>query len=251
MGIRILPVAVLLCTINLNTWATDSLDKSREIVATTNRELQASQQKINRADDKTAQMLSEYKTVLKELDNYQIYNGQLGEIVSSQEGEMRRISCDIDKIESTGLHILPFMQEMIDGLERFIASDYPFLPEERRQRIVHLNASMKRADVSTAAKFRQILEAYQIEIDYGNTLEAYEGHLEGRRVEFLKIGRIGFYYLSLDRKECGAWDAAQHRWQALDDIDYTIYIAKAIQIAKKQQAPDLIFAAVPPAKDRP
>jgi hypothetical protein len=142
------------------------------------------------------------------------------------------------------------MQQMIDGLAQFIASDYPFLPEERSQRLERLNANMKRADLSIAAKYRQILEAYQIEIDYGNTLEAYEGVIEDKRVNFLKVGRIGLYYLSMDKAQCAAWDPGQGQWRPLDDMDYKVSIAKAIKVAKKQRAPDLFFAAVAPARER-
>ena len=195
-------------------------------------------------------MLEQYKADQKEIDNYLVYNCQLKEIIASQVQEMHLLSDDIDKIESTGLQIMPFMQKMIDGLAQFVASDYPFLPEERRMRIAHLNANMKRANLSIAAKYRQILEAYQIEIDYGNTLEAYEGDLDDKKVIFLKIGRIGLYHLSLDKQHCAAWDQEQKQWQILEDIDYKISIAKAIKIAKKQRAPDLVFAAVASAKGR-
>jgi hypothetical protein len=163
---------------------------------------------------------------------------------------MQLLIDDIDEIASTGWRIMPFMEELINGLSKFIGSDYPFLPEERRTRIEQLNAVMKRADVSIAAKYRQILEAYQIEIDYGNTMEAYEGDLDGRKVVFLKIGRIGLYYLSLDHQHCGAWDMANGQWRNLDDIDYRLAITKAIRIAKKQRSPELFITAVAPAEER-
>ncbi len=231
-------------------WAADALDKSRQIITQTNKNLQSSQKRIDQADDEIMRMLGEYKAAQKEIDNYLVYNGQLKEIVDSQMEEMRLLEGDIDKIEATGLQIMPFMQKMIDGLARFITSDYPFLPAERKERIERLNANMKRADLSIAAKYRQILEAYQIEIDYGNTLEAYEGNLEDRKVNFLKIGRIGLYYLRLDKEKCGAWDPVKKQWQELNDIDYTVSIDKAIRIAKKQRSPDLFFAAVASAKER-
>jgi hypothetical protein len=37
---------------------------------------------------------------------------------------------------------------------------------------------MTRADVTNAEKFRRIMEAYQIENDYGNTIEAYRANIE-------------------------------------------------------------------------
>jgi hypothetical protein len=243
-------IALAVVTFGPNTSAADALDKSRQLVTDTNKKLQATQKTIDKADDTITQMLGEYKTTRKEIDNYRIYNGQLEEIVASQADELKLLENDIDKIEATGLEIMPLMQRMIDGLAQFIASDYPFLPEERSDRIARLNASMKRADLSIAAKYRQILEAYQIEIDYGNTLEAYEGDLDPKKVVFLKIGRIGLYYLSLDKEQCAAWDPAQQSWQPLEDMDYKLSIAKAIKIAKKQRAPELFFAAVAPARER-
>lgn len=252
MCFRVLALSLFLIVFSLAApvVAADALDQSRQLIGETNQKLQKTQKSIDKADDTINQMLGEYKTAQKEIDNYRVYNGQLEEIVSSQMEELRLLESDIDKIEATGLAIMPFMQQMIDGLAQFIASDYPFLPEERRTRIERLNANMKRADLSIAAKYRQILEAYQIEIDYGNTLEAYEGVHDDNRMIFLKVGRIGLYYLSLDKTQCAAWDPSQGQWRQLDDMDYKISIAKAIKVAKKQRAPDLFFAAVAPARDR-
>ena len=251
MQVRIWVAALLLSAFGADLSAADSLEESRRIINRTNQTLQSTQKTIDKTDDTMVRMLNEYKTTHKEIDNYRVYNDQLRELVASQLEEIRMVGSDIDKIEATGLEIMPFMQEMIDGLGQFIASDYPFLAEERRKRLETLNANMKRADVSIAAKFRQILEAYQIEIDYGNTLEVYEDNLEDKKVVFLKVGRIGLYYLSLDKQHCGAWDAQRRQWQPLEDTDYKISISKAIKIAKKQRAPDLFFAAVPPARTRP
>ena len=250
MKLRIVLIVFMATICSLSAYAQDALDKGRRIISETNRELRVSQETIDRADEKTLEMLGEYKAARKEIDNYNIYNGQLRDLIASQVEEMRLLADDIDEIASTGRRVMPFMQEMIDGLSEFVDSDYPFLPEERRTRIEQLNADMKRADVSVAAKFRQILEAYQIEIDYGNTMEAYEGDLEGRKAVFLKIGRIGLYYLSLDNQHCGAWDMAIKQWQVLEDIDYRLAIAKAIGIAKKQRSPELFVTAVAPAEER-
>ncbi len=79
-------------------------------------------------------------------------------------------------------------------LAEFIAADVPFLPLERADRLAALQELMPRADVSMAEKYRRILEAYQIESDYGYTLEAWRGELgegsEQRSVEFLRLGRV-------------------------------------------------------------
>ena len=40
---------------------------------------------------------------------------------------------------------------------------------------------MERSDVSVAEKFRKVMEAYQIENDYGSSSETYEESLDVRR----------------------------------------------------------------------
>ena len=55
---------------------------------------------------------------------------------------------------------------------------------------------MSRSDVSVAEKFRKVMEAYQIEMDYGSSVENYTQslELEGlgiRDYNMLRIGRVG------------------------------------------------------------
>ncbi|MGD9212387.1 MAG: DUF3450 domain-containing protein [Desulfobacteraceae bacterium] len=250
MVYKVLFTLLVMSIVGTNISADDSLDQSQQIISQTNTTLRQSQKKIDQADEQTVKMIEEYKTAKKEIENYLVYNQQLTDIISSQKKEMELLKGDIDKIDCTAQQIMPFMQKMIDGLAQFIASDFPFLLDERKTRLESLNKNMKRADLSIAVKYRQIMEAYQIEMDYGNTIEAYEENLDNKRVSFLKLGRIGLYYLSLDKKYCAAWNQEKRKWQLLDDMDYKLSIAKAIKIAKKQRAPDLFFAAVEPAKDR-
>ncbi len=95
----------------------------------------------------------------------------------------------------------------------FVELDVPFLLEERTSRVQNLKNMMVRADITISEKYRLILEAYQIELDYGQTLEAYEGLLgtgaDARTVEFVKLGRVSLMYQTLDGSETGYWDAEQ------------------------------------------
>ena len=81
---------------------------------------------------------------------------------------------------------------------------------------------MPRADVTISEKYRLILEAYQIELDYGRTLEAYEGRLgtgaDARTVEFARLGRVSLMYRTLDGSETGYWDADQKDWVVDDEL---------------------------------
>ena len=223
---------------------------SQELSSKTNETLQNTQKSINSLDDKRRVMMAEYDVISQEIENYKIYNKQLQDIIDSQNKEKDLILRQKDEIEVTKREIMPLMSRMIDTLEIFIQKDRPFLPKERALRIETLRESMKRSDLSIAAKYRQILEAYQIEIDYGNTMEAYEGDVDGRKVEFLKVGRIALFYQSIDAKHTAVWDKKSASWKELEDSDYHISVAKGIKMARKRRTPDLLFIAVDQEEQR-
>jgi hypothetical protein len=111
---------------------------------------------------------------------------------------------------------------------------------------------MGRADVTTSEKFRRIMEAYQIENEYGRTIEAYRASLVagGREstVDFLRFGRIALLYQTLDGLEAGVWDQTNGRWEPLNS-GYRSAIRAGLKIARKQAAPDLIRLPLPAATE--
>jgi hypothetical protein len=206
-----------------------------------------SQARVNRLDDDTQKLLAEYRQVTAETLSMKTYNEQVASQVPSQTQEIESIERQLQEIETTQREVLPMMQEMLDTLDRFVELDVPFLIEERRNRVATLREMMKRADVTISEKYRRIVEAYQIEMDYGRTLEAYEARLgdgdQKRTVQFLKVGRIVLMYQTLDQKETGYWDADKKNWVV--DNDYRSAFADNLAVAKKQGAPDLLIVPVP------
>jgi hypothetical protein len=112
---------------------------------------------------------------------------------------------------------------------------------------------MLRSDVTSAEKFRRVIEAYQIENDFGRTIEAYSGNLsvEGRsrEVDFLRVGRVALLYQSVGRDATGAWDSAAKKWVELPAADYKNQVTQGLRIARKQVAPDLMVLPVIAAKE--
>jgi hypothetical protein len=137
---------------------------------------------------------------------------------------------------------------MIDSLDAFVQLDVPFLEDEREERILDLRKLMFRADVTESEKYRRIMEAYQIENEFGRTIEAYRSTLvrEGREVSvnFLRVGRIALVYQALDGSEAGVWNQAERRWESLDD-SHRNAIRDGLKIARKQVAPDLLRIPLP------
>jgi hypothetical protein len=144
------------------------------------------------------------------------------------------------------------LQRMVESLERFVELDLPFQPEERAERLTQLRELMVRADVSPAEKYRRVLEAYQIESEYGRSLEAWRGTLvEGdstRVVDFLRLGRLMLFYQTLDGREQGYWDFRQAAWSTLPD-DYRRSLQQGLSIARQQQTPVMLRLPLPPVSD--
>ena len=205
------------------------------------------QEQINKIDDATRDAVYEYRATLQETESLQRYNQQLEAQVKSQQDEMVSMQKQIEQIEITSREILPLLMRMLETMEQFVKLDIPFLPDERSKRIAGLKDMMVRADVSIAEKYRRIVEAYQVEMEYGRTLESYEGKIGDRTVSFVRIGRVALMYQTLDGDETGYWDAEKKAWQV--DNDYKDHMKAALKMAKKQSAPDLMIVPIAAPKE--
>ncbi len=203
---------------------------------------QKSQRKISQIAQKTQSLVEQYRLTLERIENAKIYNAQLEKLLQSQEAEMISMKEDIQSLKHTSKEIIPLMIRMIDTLEKFVELDMPFLPGERKRRITELKNIMKRADVSNSEKYRRILESYQVESEYGRTIEAYEDHFtidsQKLMVNFLRIGRIALFYQSIDGSLSGMWDIKNKKWQPLSDFERSI--RDGLRMARKQKAPNLL-----------
>lgn len=206
-----------------------------------------SQSKINGITDQIDDKLQQYKALIKEIEGLEVYNQQLRRQIANQDQEMLDLNRSIDEVSVIERQITPLMLNMIEGLSQFVALDVPFLAEERANRILDLQNMMDRADVSSSEKFRRVMEAYQVEMDYGKSIEAYPGlkKVDGqeRSVEFLRIGRTSLVYQTRDGSYQGVWNKQTRQWEELD-ASYKNQISKGLQIAKKQLPPSLLMVPV-------
>lgn len=187
------------------------------------RQAQQAQTQINRIAETTRARFDEYQILLKDIDGIVAYNEVMQAYIDGQERQLADLQASIDNVTLVERQILPLMGRMIDGLERFISLDVPFRLEERMQRVRSLRQLLRRADVTAAEQFRNVLQAWQIEIDYGLYPESYTGELMiggvMREVDFLMIGRTGLYYVTPDDSIAGAWDQRTREWVELSRSD--------------------------------
>jgi hypothetical protein len=216
-------------------------------------EARDSQRRVEALDDETQKLLAEYRKALADAESYEVYAKQLAAQTRSQEEELADVERQLSEIETTSREVFPLMQRMLDTLEQFVALDVPFLREERERRVSNLKAMMSRADVTISEKYRRIVEAYQVELDYGRTIEAYEATLPGegepRTVQFLRVGRVSLLYQTLDGGETGYWDARSKAWVV--DAEYGHAFKEGVAVARKARAPEMLIVPVqPPAEGR-
>lgn len=223
------------------------LDKVVQAGQEINQSASKSQQKIDKIADQIQSKLQQFKAVNKEIDGLEVYNGQMQKQIDNQMTELGQLAVSMEQVSLIERQISPLMARMIDTLAAFISLDVPFLPEERSNRIEKLKSMMERADIAASEKFRRVMEAYQIEVDYGRTIEAYSSllPLDGKEmdVDFLRIGRVAFIYQTRDGSRMGLWNNNTNAWDDLD-AGFRTDISKAFRIARKQLAPDLVVVPV-------
>ena len=224
-----------------------TLDDIFAVAERINTQARTSQGKIEALTEETRALYIDYKLVLDEIEGLRVYNRQLDRQIANQEQELAQLSDSIDRVTVIERQITPLMLRMIDGLEEFVRLDLPFLLNERRDRIERLRTIMDRADVAVSEKFSQVLQAYQIENEYGRTMEAYGDTItvDGTSfiVDVLKMGRVALVYQTSDGEQTGMWNSVDKNWESLGD-EYTAPVRNGIRMARQQLAPGLLVLPV-------
>jgi hypothetical protein len=204
----------------------------------------ASQQRIDKIADDTSKLLADFKVVNKQIEGLRVYNSQLEKQIANQLEVITQLEASIENVTVIERQIQPLILKMLEGLEQFVELDVPIYKQERLERVAQLRNIQERTDITVAEKFRQVLEAYQIESEYGRKIDTYEDTLEingqEREVNILLVGRIALMYQTKDTELSGAWDQTQRQWVPVDSAEYRSAILKGIRIAKKQASIDIM-----------
>jgi FtsZ-binding cell division protein ZapB len=223
------------------------VDKSIQKQSSTIQSLQVAQEKIDQLDTESKKLTNEYKDTVVEYEILNRYDNQLQKITESQAEEISNLVKQIDSLDETNKYVLPLLERMVVTLRDLIELDVPFLLEERVSRLEELESILYQANFSTAEKFRKIYEAYQIENEYGRTIEAYSGNIDINGInlaaEYFRLGRLNLFYMTPDQNETGYWNKDTGSWVHLRG-KYSNEIDSALKVAYKQAPPDFITLPV-------
>ncbi|MBE9581691.1 MAG: DUF3450 domain-containing protein [Proteobacteria bacterium] len=136
-----------------------------------------------------------------------------------------------------------YLESVATQLGEFIRRDLPFLAQERADRVASIKEILARPDKPGAEKYRIIMEALQIETEYGRTVEVYQDtiDLDGRSVllDVLRFGRLSLFCQTPDSKIVGHYDRAAGIWVLLPS-KYRRQINRAVEMARRQRTIDLV-----------
>lgn len=237
------PFILGLVLVNTSIAETEILDSAVKTRLKAQNDVINSQKKVDKLVDQTKDMAQEYRNAIRKSDSLNTYNEQLSKLIKQQKTSLNSIKRQLDNVEETQRSIVPLMLKMISTLEKFVKLDLPFLMAERQHRVTSLKEIMDRPDVTLPDKYRRIMEAYQIEMEYGRTIEAYNDtvNVDGQdyTVDILRVGRLLMTFQTLDGKLSGIWNKETKAWEKLTS-DYNRSVKQGLQVAKKQAPPELI-----------
>jgi len=201
---------------------------------------------LSAAAQKTQDPATAYANTVADAAITARYNTHLEQQLSAQQDEIASLQKQLDGLDQVSGEVEPMLQRMFDQLQQFVAADIPFLREERTKRIETLRELLGDVSKSPAEKYRRLLEAYGIELEYGRNMDSYRDTLaDGREADFVRLGRVSLMYRTTDGQESGYWNKEQKSWVA--DPRYSRAIELALRIAKQETAPDLLAVPVPAA----
>lgn len=203
-----------------------------------------SQDRIDTTERQTDKIINEYKAVSKQVEGLKLYNEQKRIQIQAQLDLMDKLDEQLVQVVVMQRQIPPLAQKMLDTLETLITLDTPFRQEERRGRVDLVRSSLAKPKVTASEQVRQVLEAYNIEAEYGRKIDTYEDKLaDGTVVNILVIGRIGMFYQTKDERSSGRWDNETGTWEELSS-SYRKPIRDGIRMAKKLIPTDMLLMPV-------
>ncbi len=217
-----------------------------------------------------------YHTLLQQIADAKINIARQQVIIARQGDEIKGLNAQLDRVDDLKAAVVPMIEKMAAGIDREFKADYPFEFDARAFRIDKLKELVADETASVGDKYRKALNVYQIEVNYGQGMEAYKGNhpIPENRVNregddrfekdgngdlkldknnmqievfdgtFLRYGRTSFIYMGNSGGDAMRYDLAERKWVPLKgDLSA---VRRAVRISKGEVAPGVVMAPVLP-----
>ena len=180
----------------------------------------------------------EHTELQHQINQLQQENQQLEQLIGRQEREISRLIRDIQQNQ----HLLNRLDEFSDELQENLLplrQQIPYAPESTSRSQTEILDS----PIATE-RFLSSLSLWTNELDQSTSLHAWEGALpSGKQVEFIRLGRVGLYYLTPDSNDAAMFNPETGLWKALS-LSETREVVRARDIAKGYRKPDWLYLPI-------
>jgi len=204
---------------------------------------QQTQKKEDAWAGKKAELMARYRSLKANQDHLEKFKLKTESALSSQNARLAEVERKIKESARIRKELQSYLESAVAQLEEFIKKDLLFLPKERSARLASIEETLARPDKPAAEKYRRVMEAFQIEAEYGRTVEVYQDtiDLNGQSVlmDIMRLGRLSLFCQTPDGRMVGHYDRAAGRWVSLPS-KYRREINKAVDMARRQRTIDLV-----------
>ncbi|MFO7655240.1 MAG: DUF3450 domain-containing protein [Candidatus Krumholzibacteriia bacterium] len=160
--------------------------------------------------------------------------------LQERASELRRRMVEAERLEAS---LEDTLRTTMVQLAAAVETSLPFLPDERAARLQAVGSELARPEVAPAEKLRRVLEALQVETQYGGTVEVYRDRIEvaGQVVhaDILRLGRLALFWSTPDRSRVGTFALAGGRWLDLPGRHHRA-VLRAIEMASRLRPVEVI-----------
>jgi chromosome segregation ATPase len=224
-------------------WAESFAGAVQEPVAQTFQLQQQAQAQADAWEAQRVKMVAEVERLQHQQQQLQAEKMLLTRQVDASRADIAELQRAIAESQHLTAQMQPLLQDTVQQLEKQVDHDLPFLAQERQARLQNLNVALADEKLSLGEKFRRVMEALQVEIEYGSNVDVTQRTLQlnGREVLMnqVRIGRLAMFAQSLDGQRSVIYDLASQRWQAVAST-YNREIGRAVEMGLKNRPVDLL-----------
>jgi len=192
---------------------------------------------------KKAELMANYRSLKANKEYLEKFKLQTERSLASQKAHIAELERRIKEWIRIREESQSYLESAVRELEGFIKKDLPFLSKERSNRLSSIKELLARSDKTASEKLRRVMEALQIETEYGRTVEIYQDTIDlngqSMLVDILRLGRLSLFCQTPDGKVVGHYDRSAERWVSLSP-GYRRNINKAVDMARRERTIDLV-----------
>lgn len=226
------------------------------------------------ANAQSEDIVADYRATIDKLQNLREYNALMETAVADQKTRITDMQAELARIDGLKAAMPGLIKDMLGELETAINDDVPFRKATRAEKLGELKGKfgdltppdtdveteLKEYDQKVVQGFYKMLEAMQIENNYGRDIDAYRDSVlidgEPVTVTYLMVGRIALFYNEIDEDKnimksgrVAMWDHDTKTWNTDLSATDIAQIQTAIAVASETMPPDLLLLPLPAPVD--